>query len=60
MGMEYSTPSSPEEPRQQQGKAHAEHHLTHHGQGGGFHCLAHGLQKDEAGLAYTGQKRSCR
>ena len=40
----------PEESGQQQGKAHAEHHLTHHGQGGGFHRLAHGLQKDEAGL----------
>ena len=45
----------PEEPGQQQGKAHTEHHLTHHGQGGGFCCLAHGLQKDEAGLVDTGQ-----
>ena len=45
----------PEVNRQQQGKAHAEHHLPDHGQEGGGQRLAHCLQEDEAGLVDAGQ-----
>ena len=48
-------PVQPQEYRQQQGKAHAEHHLPEHGQHGGGQGLAHRLQEDEAGLVHAGQ-----
>ena len=45
----------PEEHRQQQCKANAEHHLTEHGQQRGGQRFAHGLQEDEACLVDAGE-----
>ena len=45
----------PEEHREQQRESHSEDDLADHGQGRGRGRLAHGLQKDEAGLVDTGQ-----
>ena len=52
-GVEHTV--QPEEPGQQQGEAHAEHHFPDHGQCRGFRRFAHSLQKDEAGLVDAGQ-----
>ena len=45
----------PEEAREQERKAHAEHDLSDHGEHGGFHRLPHRLQEDERRLVYAGE-----
>ena len=52
-GIQYTVQT--EEYRQQQGEAHAEYHLTEHGQKCRRECLAHCLQEDEACLVDAGE-----